>query len=186
MSSGSGFVFGLCDGSSIEVPTAGVFLPHEEAYTGVVQSVLFTYLGKSGHPLSTVQTFFKSFGRSFLELVDGGQRGFCEFINQNNDLVARIQGRGPLWLSREFCDGMGPDETIDQRMAKVVGRHGDFWASVIQYEDGRAVAEEITASSNALYYALDPSDAALYILGTETILYPKHWGMGGKRIVPAN
>lgn len=186
MSNNCGLVFELCDGSSIEVPTAGVFLPHEEAYTGIAQSVLFTYLGEIGEPFSTVQTFFKSFGRSFRELVDGGQRGFCEFIAQNNDLVARIQGRGPLWLSREFCDGMGPDETIDQRMAKVGARRGDFWVSVIQYEGGRAVAEEITAYSNSLYYALDPSDAALYVLGTDALLYPKRWGLGEKRIVPVN
>lgn len=183
--SSNGLVYELCDGSSIEVPMVGVFLPHEEDYTGVAQAVLFTYLGKNGRPISTVQTIFKSFGRSFRELVDGGQRGFCEFIDQNNDSVARIHARGPVWLSKEFCDGMGPDETVDQHFAKVVGR-GDFWVSVIHYEDGMSVAEVVSARSNPLYYALDPSDSALYAPGRDFLLYPKCWGMGQKRIVPAN
>ncbi len=186
MSSNNGLVYELRDGSSIEVPASGAFLPHEEDYTGVAQSALFTYLGKSGDPISTVQTFFKSSGRSFDELVDGGQRGFYEFITQNKDLVARAQGHSPIWLSREFCDGMSPDETVDQHAAKAIDRCGDFWASVIQYDRGQAVAEWITAYSRSLYYALDPSDAALYIPGTDALLYPKNWGMGEKRIVPAN
>jgi hypothetical protein len=176
----------LCDGSSIEVPTVGRFLPYEEDYTGIAQAVLFSYLGKTGNLMTSTQIYFKSFGKSLRELMDGGQRGFCEFITRNNDLISRIQARGPVWLSREFCADFGPSETMDQHAEEKIACCGDFWVSVVQYEDGTPVAEAITACSNSLYYALNPSDSAIYLPESGTLIYPKHWGMGEKRIVPIN
>lgn len=158
--------------------------PTEERHTGIAQAVLFSYLGKTGNLMTSTQIYFKSFGKSLCELMDGKQRGFCEFIARNNNLISQIQARGTVWLSREFCADLGPNETIDQHAEEKIACCSDFWVSVVQYEDGTPVAEAITACSNSLYYALSPSDSAIYLPESGTLIYPKHWGMGDTRFVP--